>query len=174
MRIVPALVILLATVAIAGCSKKVAPPCPPQTKLIDHARVTQFRDGPGRDITDIDYKAEMQNPVGECVFPDDENKVIISLQAVFDIERGPTANNPTENVPYYVALTTRDGEIIQKQTFTARLTYPERAASMRFIDGVVDIAVPLSDTLKANMLEIKTGFQLTEDQLRYNRAQIRR
>ncbi|MEQ8709350.1 MAG: hypothetical protein RIC36_10195 [Rhodospirillales bacterium] len=161
-------------ILLAACTQRIAPPCPPQNKLIDHARITQFRDGPGRDITDIDFKAVMLDPVGQCVYPDEKDRMIISLQVVFDIERGPTATTQTEDVPYYVAIVTRDQQIIRKQSFVAQLTYPERASRMRFIDGFVDIEIPLSESLRPNMIEVKTGFQLSEEQLLYNRASIAR
>ena len=72
-------VCLIASALLAACTQRIAPPCPPQNKLIDHARITQFRDGPGRDITDIDFKAVMVDPVGQCIYPDDEDRMIISL-----------------------------------------------------------------------------------------------
>ncbi|MRG71569.1 hypothetical protein GH722_07310 [Alphaproteobacteria bacterium HT1-32] len=167
-------VCLIASALLVACTQRIAPPCPPQNKLIDHARITQFRDGPGRDITDIDFKAVMADPVGQCIYPDDEDRMIISLQVVFDIERGPTARTQTEDVPYYVAIVTKDQKIIRKESFLAQLTYPERASRMRFIDGFVDIEIPLSENLRPNMIEVKTGFQLTEEQLQYNRASIAR
>ena len=153
----------------AACAEKIVPDCPARTKLIDHAEITQFKDGPGRDITDIDFKARMHGPLGQCVFTDEGQLKTISLQVVFEIERGPTTTRPTEDVPYYVAIMTRDQEILMKQSFVASLTYPEGASQMRFIDGVVDIEMPVSDKYKPSMLEIRTGFQLTEEQLNYNR-----
>lgn len=178
MRIVPALVILLATVAIAGCSKKVAPACPTGGKLADASTITVFRDGPGRDITDIEYKAQLLDVQGGCEYIFDENRMTMWFQAIFDIEPGPTTTSETFDIPYFIAITKKGNIVIEqegfKESFVATVPVPETRASFRYRDGIVDVEMPLTDDINGRNIEIIFGFQLTEEQLRYNRAQIRR
>ena len=54
---------------VVSCADKTPPPaCPSWGMLQDQATITAFRDGPGRAITDIQFKARIVAPPGECEY----------------------------------------------------------------------------------------------------------
>lgn len=140
--------------------------------------ITAFRDGPGRDITDIQFKARIVAPPGECEYILEENRMVLSFQVVFDIEPGPTADAAQIRIPYFVAIVKKGNVLIEKpgykQIFEAVATLPERRTAFRYQDAAIEIDLPIGGDINPREIEILFGFQLTEEQLNYNRAQFRR
>lgn len=171
-----AIVILALT---AACADKTPPPaCPARVFLKDASVITAFRDGPGRDITDIDYRASFFDAGGQCEYDLEEKKLTIVSQAIFEIEPGPTSEAAQIRIPYFVAIVKKGNVLIEKQgfkeTFEAVATLPERRTTFRFQDAAIDIELPIGGDIDPREIEIMFGFQLTEEQLNYNRAQLRR
>ena len=102
----------------------------------------------------------------------------MSFQVVFDIEPGPTAETAQIKIPYFVAIVKKGQEFFNKpglkNTFTAIATLPESHAKFRYEDAIIDVSLPLNDEIRASEIEVIFGFQLTEEQLLYNRASIPR
>jgi hypothetical protein len=179
MRLFTAMAGAAALFLVASCAEKAPPPaCPGWGMLQDQATITAFRDGPGRDITDIQYKARIVAPPGECEYFLDEKRMVLSFTVVFDIEPGPTADAAQIRIPYFVAIVRKGNVLIDKpgfkENFEAIATLPENRTSFRYQDAPIDIELPIGDDLNPRDIEILFGFQLTEDQLNYNRAQLRR
>lgn len=171
-----AAVLLSLTVA---CAEKTPPPaCPGGGKLRDASTITVFRDGPGRDITDIEYRAAIFDVRGGCEYFLEENRMTMSFQAVFDIEPGPTAEAAQIRIPYFVAIVKKGNVLIEKPgfkgVFEAVATLPERRTDFRYQDAAIEIELPIGEEINPREIEILFGFQLTEEQLNYNRAQYRR
>ncbi|MBV8167866.1 MAG: hypothetical protein JO021_13815, partial [Alphaproteobacteria bacterium] len=56
--------------ALDGCRQRDdvgAPPCPRVAVLADASHMAVYRDGPGRELTDIRYEADLARISGECV-----------------------------------------------------------------------------------------------------------
>ncbi len=164
---------------VASCADKApSPACPGGGKLRDASTITAFREGPGRDITDIEYRAAIFDVRGGCEYFLDENRMTMTFQAIFDVEPGPTAEVSQIRIPYFVAIVKKGNVLIEKpgfkETFEAVVTLPERRTAFRYQDAPIEIDLPIGDEINPREIEILFGFQLTEEQLNYNRAQISR
>ena len=160
-----AIVVLALTAACAGNTPP--PACPGGGKLRDAATITVFRDGPGRDITDIEYRAAIFDVRGGCEYFLDENRMTMSFQAIFDIEPGPTAEAAQIRIPYFVAIVKKGNVLIEKpgfkETFEAVATLPERRTAFRYQDAPIEIDLPIGEDINPREIEILFGFQLTEE-----------
>ncbi len=56
----------LLLVASCGGNNEDLAACPQAKVLSEPAELTRFREGPGRDLTDVSFKASILRVVGEC------------------------------------------------------------------------------------------------------------
>src|SRR5579871_3786751 len=99
---------LLSVAAVLdGCSNKVAdpgaPPCPRVALLADAAHMAVFRNGPGRDLTDIVYEADLGRITGQCVYTRDKSRVTVEMKLPITAKRGPADRDHEAALPYFVA-----------------------------------------------------------------------
>jgi hypothetical protein len=161
-----ALAMTLTGCSILGSSKPPAP-CPKVFLIDDTSRLTAFRPGPGRDITDVDFQAEISGYTGSCTY--DRDKMSVSLNAAFDVSRGPA--NATRKVAfqYFVAVPKVYPDPAGKRVFDVGFAFEANQSRARFGDEI-EIDVPLKNPSEGPAYEIYLGFQLTAAELAYNRA----
>ncbi len=179
MRLV-AVLALAAAAAVAGpagCSwfnSDPPPPCPRAFILSDGSSVTQFKDGPGRDLTDVQYEAQIAEIKSACKFAADAkgkpNQIVgVQVNATLTALRGPALPAATVEVPFFVAVTDRQRMVLQKVTFNAKFVFEQgkrRAAVLEETESLITI----EEGRQSRDYQIVVGLQLTEDQLQYNRV----
>ncbi|MDR3519017.1 MAG: hypothetical protein P4M00_24730 [Azospirillaceae bacterium] len=140
--------------------------CPKVGFVPDATQITQFRDGPGRDLTDIVARAGLLDFRGQCDY--DDEGVTVSFNLFIGAERGP-AFKGTEpaHLPYFVAITAPDGEIVAKQEFSAAIDFKDAARGGTAES--LEQRIPLPKGKDARAYTVMAGFQLSRDQLAYNR-----
>lgn len=165
---------LLAAVALGACSSTDsvdagadALACPRVAIVRDASRVTQFQDGPGRDLTDVVSRAAIADFTGGCDYGDDG--VTVGFELALVAERGPAMQGSQGAYEYFVAVTAPDGTILNKRTFETTIDFPanvSRSGSLEELEQVI----PLPADTNARDYQILLGFQLSPDQLDYNRS----
>lgn len=153
---------------LAGCNTiKVVPPCPPVRFDKATASLTQFKPGPGRDVTDTVYQAEISGYRGRCTH--NEDSVDVDLDLDFALAGGPAAAGGKVNLYYFVALPQffpqPDGKTIIGITRDA----PANGEVQRFTESNVRITIPLKENEAGAAFDIYIGFQVDAAQLEYNR-----
>lgn len=181
-----ALLAALSACASAEQKKKVeALVCPHVS--IDRATssLTRFKDGPGRDITDIELEGEIVGFNGDCALR--KTGVDLNVMVRLAATRGPAAKDPYAEVEYFVAVTrlppaTRDADgkaipapaaerkILTKEIFKVGTQFPPGVNTVTYRDEQVDLAIPMDGDATTESFEIFVGYQLTREQLDYNRA----
>lgn len=159
-----------AALAASSCSmmeKAEPPPCPRVSILADAAKTTKFRPGPGRDLTDVVVNAEIGAFTGSCSYKDDA--VEVALQVSIDAERGPAsaAGKPVD-LAYFVAIPAYFPSPKAKAVLPVQVAFPEAANTVRFTDEEVVMTIPLNGEY-GDKYEIFLGFQMSGDELDYNR-----
>ena len=166
----PVAVVLLPLI-LASCSlfqKKEAPPCPPVYILSDASKLTKFRDGPGRDITDVEYEAEITGFTGGCKY--DAKGAIVDLQVTFNVKRGPADTDRKANFSYFVAIPFFYPSPDAKAEFETEVAFPEGTNYVKFTDEEVVMRVPVKDKELIDKYEIYLGLQQTREELDRNRT----
>lgn len=150
------------------------PPCPRVGILADAARMTVFREGPGRDITDVQSISQVSGFSGSCYYEDRQRTVMVDLRIEVTSERGAAANGPrSADLPYFVSILNKNRDIIAQQDFTLRADYPVNSARIGLFDEL-EQRIPLQAGEFGDAYEVLIGFRLTPDQLEWNRQNRRR
>lgn len=170
---------LVATL-LAGCTgndaKDVAP-CPVARVMAEPSELTRFRDGQGRDPTDILFEARFQQVSGECSYSEDGGDIDIDLNVVIDILRGRANADGAATFRYFVAIVERDEEVGPepavhgRKAFAVQVAFPETRRNIRYTD-VLGITIPRPDARSVRGYAVYVGFELTNEELAYNRRKL--
>jgi hypothetical protein len=157
--------------ALGACSQPdvFAPACPQLALLQDGADLVRF-DGPGRDITDVVMEAHLTAVPATCHWADKTHKKVeAKLQVAMSIGRGPGMKGRSVVVPYFLAISEGD-QILDKQIAAARADFPINTDRLSVITPEVSMLFPVSPEKSAAVYKITASFQLTPEELAYNRG----
>ncbi len=168
--VLPAILVLS---ILAGCSPHLVPPCPPVRVDNATATITKFKDGPGRDVTDIEYQAEILGYKGHCDYGKE------SVAVIFDVDmaltRGPAATANTAPLYYFVAVPQFFPDAAGKQIMkTVRKLPGKSGARETFTESGVRVRIPLKADQAGASFDVYVGFQPDSAQLEYNRTRTQR
>ncbi|MGB0631063.1 MAG: hypothetical protein ACPGRZ_10230 [Alphaproteobacteria bacterium] len=149
--------------------------CPAVFILQDAQNLTRFKPGPGRDITDIRFEARIFNFQGQCDYDEDDNvwEVDVELLVQISVERGPANRGRDIDFEYFVVLPDFEGKPGGKQIFPVKGKFEEGRTRLVYQDEVA-LNIPLKNPNDGGKTEIVFGFQLTPEELKFNRARQRR
>ncbi len=169
---VPALAVLVAACGIFEKKEPPPGPCPRALILADAATITQFRDGPGRDLLDVSYSGRVSRVYSDCTYEmkkDGTGVMEARVLVAIDAERGPASRNRVAPYRYFVTLSDANHEPITKNVFDLAANFPGNVTRMTLTDDSVQLKVPIGAGQSGRSFTVLVGFQLTEDQLQYNR-----
>jgi hypothetical protein len=157
-----------ALTAVSACGifgKPQLPSCPPVAIVADTAKLVKFRPGPGRDLTDVEFEAELSDFRGQCDY--DKKGANIDVTVAFTVSRGPAMQGRQAQFDYFVAIPRYRPAEAGKRIFTVAATFDTPAQR-----GVLTDEVRLQLSIKpeeAESYEIYLGLQLSPDELEFNR-----
>lgn len=158
---------------VAGCSALFGsdapqPPCPRAVVVGDAQKLTQFRPGLGRDLTDVQFEIEIVGLAPVCEY--DENGYVDADVAInMSVVRGPAAEGKPGHYEYFVAITNPNDEIIAKRVFPVDVEFPEAILRVGVTEEITQ-RIAYAPEPDASRHRIFVGFQLTRDQLDYVRS----
>lgn len=167
---------LAAAMLVAGCTlfeKKVPPPCPPVSVLAEAGSLVRYRDGPGRDLTDVLFEGAISNFVGNCLYRENNTRIAVELSIVFDLKRGPGNRDRKAAFQYFVAIPRFHPAPQGKRRFPLRVEFPGNRSRVRVTD-VIELEIPIARGQMGTDYPVYIGFQLSPDELRDNRQRHRR
>jgi hypothetical protein len=137
--------------------------CPSVNILPDAVRVTQMSNGKA------DLKAEIREPAIACSVAGGKAKSKLSFWVKSAI--APNADIAARSVPYFVAIIV-DGEVIGKEVFQLALPFAgDRKLMVK--ERIAHIDIPVAHGRTAEDYSVTIGFQLTPEQVAYNRTASR-
>jgi|TARA_B100000315_G_scaffold247724_1_gene276832 hypothetical protein len=142
------------------------PPCP-QVSIMDQAkRVTFYRPGPGRDLTDVTYEVEIRDIAFECDYDFDDigDNVELRLNILFVAQRGPAAEGGRVEMPYFSAVTDPSRRILAKKLFTVVLEFEGNAVRSQVVEELAQ-TIPFPPGADGSAYKSFIGLQLTPGQL---------
>lgn len=155
----------------AGCSgeDEDLAPCPQARVLSEPSELTRFQPGPGRDLTDVSFKAAIVRVVGECGYDADGGEIDIELTVILDVLRGPANRDGKAAFSYFVALSeyTADSgstpDILSREAFAVAVEFAETRKGLRYTD-VLEITVPRPDDRNVRNYVLFLGIELTAEE----------
>lgn len=145
------------------------PPCPRLTSVRDAAQLTRFV-GTGRDLTDVRFEAAVEEIGGSCVHRDDS--VELTMQIRFVASRGPADRDRRAEFRYFVAVATADQEIRGRETFSAAIEFPGNQVQAATVEELEPLIMLREGETGADYV-VYVGFELTPEELAFNRRQLR-
>lgn len=171
-----ALVGSLAACGLFNRTDTSGPVCPSLAVPADTGRIIRFRDGPGRDLTDVAFTATVADPAGSCIF--DKSGVNVEMKVALTAERGPAAPSgvASTELRYYVAivdLTVPDprAQILAKRVFPTRADFTASQARVGVVEEL-EQRIPLPGGGDAGRFRIVVGFDLSPEELATNRRRF--
>lgn len=165
-----ALLPLVLLASVAACSSDEGPPpgCPVTNFVDDLDRMTVFADGAVGDLTDVRFDAQFASLSAICNFEDDALVMDIAFQVI--ATRGPANKDNQAAVTYFLAIADQTGAVIAKQTFDNVLPFRGNLRRVAIKDEFEPTIPYPSDQKILNKYRVLIGFQLTTEQLAYNRS----
>ncbi len=162
--------------ALAGCSEDKADlaPCPQAKVLEDPSQLTRYRQGPGRDLTDVVFEVSFARISGECGYDEDGGEIDVELTVLIDVLRGPANGDGKAVFSYFVALSeyAADGgpapDVLSREAFTVDVEFTTVHRNLRYSD-VLDVTIPRPDNRDTRNYVFYFGFEMTPEELAENR-----
>lgn len=179
-RFVPACLGLSAILIAGGCqgvdlsalddSPNVGP-CPVAGVLYDANRVVEVK-GPERH-ENVGFTGAVEGVRGFCRYIG-VNPITMEIEIDFAFGRGPKAEGMSHSYPVFVTVTRRDKTVLAKEKFDMNITFEEGKDIVRQTETVPGIVIPrANETVSGSNFEVIVGFDLTPEQLAYNRSGTR-
>lgn len=177
------MVAALALFPLAGCgvydnvsllwSDPVVLSCPDYRVVADAAELVKFRDGPGRDLIDVDFEGAIVDVQLGCVTDVDRRTrrgtMEVEVTVSFDARRGPANRDRKARFPYFVSVVDRDRTILYREEFAITIDFPGNKTRLVFRNEPITLELPILRNRSSRDYSIFAGFKLTRGQLRFNR-----
>jgi hypothetical protein len=175
--------LIAATLVLSGCAgvrdnfREPEPnpgPCPNALALYDAHRLVQIN-GDSPIFENVGFTGEIMNVASACRYTDREASPIRMDMAVrLAIGRGPAAVGATHTYEMFVAVTRTDSAVIHRETFPITITFEPGEERVEVIEEFEDIRIPrATPTTSGSNFEVLVGFELTDEQLEFNRSGLR-
>ena len=175
------LLLAASSVFLAACaapSDLPPPSCPKATILEGTSTLTRFRDGPGRDLTDVNFTGTVTHLNGSCIYDvdDDTGAGILNMdvQVEVRVDRGPANRDRKAQFEYFVSILDINGKVMAKEVFPFGVEFYGTKMTTRGSDEPVMMAIPVTGSQGSRDFSIFVGFQLSADEIRYNRIKTHR
>lgn len=144
--------------------------CPSVRVIKDTDFLTRFKDGPGRDITDIELQANLVRAAGVCELDDDNVRVFLNIN--IEALQGTANQASTQMVELIIGIVGADGKLIAPAPMGHRklpidLTFPPNQSQIRYSE-IIRVDIPLEPDQSAGDFIIYTSFGLTKEEYKFN------
>ena len=141
--------------------------CPAAGVVTGIDTVARF-DGRGTGYVNLADRATVGGVTSDCNVDEKGATVTVSLSTVAEL--GPMAPSRTIDFPYFVAVMDTHDKVVAKRVFKNTITFKPNENRGGTQDTVTE-TIPLKNPREADRYHIVVGFQLTEEELAFNRAQ---
>ncbi|MFO1025051.1 MAG: hypothetical protein U1E70_07710 [Acetobacteraceae bacterium] len=158
-----------ALLALSGCGpgrNEFAPACPVAQLVPALADLTRFT-GNGRDLTDLVVQARIIQVRGECS-PGSNDTLNANVAISISVQRGPAMAGRDVDVPVFVAVS-RGGDVLDKQSLPVTVSFPPNVDRVALTSQPITLALPVGDGIAGPSYHVIAGFQLTPDEVEFNR-----
>jgi hypothetical protein len=165
-RLTAPLLLVAALAPLAACNRT-PPACPRASIIGEGASVTKFREGTGRDLTDVVAQAQIVDVAVECDY--DRRGVDVALQVAIAATRGPADRSRVAEFDYFVAVADPQRNILAKEVFRVQFKFAPNEQRVGTVDEI-EPRIPLKSRADGVEYQIIVGFQLTPEEIEWNRT----
>ena len=144
-------------------------PCPSALSLYDAHRVVELN-GDEVAYENVGFTGEILAVRSLCSYYG-ERPILANLELDMGFGRGPAAVGEAHTYEYFVAVTRRDVAVIEKQVFPVTVRFEPGQDRVFRTETIDAISIPRANAETSGVnFEIIVGFELTPEQLEYNRS----
>lgn|SRR5271165_1541604 len=175
-RCAAALLLVGLLTLLAGCGPakdEFAPVCPRAALLREAGDITRYRDESAsatQDIRDLVLTGRITAVSGKCRAGDSAKQLAADVTVTMQVSRGPAMQGRETDVPFFVAITSGE-QIFTKQVYAAHVVFPPNVDQVSLVSEPIPMVFPISPTKSGAAYTVLAGFQLTEQELAFNRRQ---
>lgn len=146
----------------------------PQVKMVEDLRsLSEFNDMDRAEPDKVVSTVTLASLDSTCEYDARKDIATLSLMMAFESRLGPkgrirAGDKPNFVYPYFIAVTTRQGDIVAKEVYAVAMAYDNKQTELASTETLKKL-IPL-DGKGASDYEILVGFQLSDEQLAYNRT----
>lgn len=149
-------------------------PCPQIEIVDDLSSISDFTNPKKQKKENLISRVDIASAESTCKLA--SKSAIVDLKLIFNGKLGAKgrankSDKPFFSYPFFVAVTTPSGKIMAKEIFAASLTFPPNEDTHTYYEKLRQI-IPIKNKNEARAYKILIGFQVTQDQLAYNRAHM--
>ena len=159
--------LLLAACSTRAEKQELAQSCPRAYRVQEAATLVRFKPGPGRDPTDVEFRADLGSIEIECTFYARRGYVDVEMKIQLIVAQGPGQNAQRANFEYAVGVLGPAGDYRQRQRFTADVAFAADRARGSIVDEVV-VRLPFAQDTDPGGNRIAVALVLRPDELDYN------
>ena len=146
-------------------------PCPVAATLYDTSRVVEVN-GPERH-ENVVFTGAVEGVRGYCRYVG-TNPITMEIEVDFAFGKGPRATGSSRSYPVFVTVVRRDKSVLAKEKFNIDVAWPAGKDIVRHTETIPGIVIPrANETVSGSNFEVFVGFDLTPEQLAYNRSGTR-
>ncbi len=166
-----ALAVAAAAVSLAGCggfgSTRAGLTCPPIMAAPNADTIAFFKPGGGHDPKDVLVGGKFYKIDSTCAR--EKDGVVIDAEITFYAQR-VIMETKSVTLPYFVALVDPQQHVLSEESFQLALPFPAAEYYRESAPEKITVHLPVEDQAQASAFTIVVGFQLTPDQIAFNRA----
>ncbi len=148
--------------------------CPPVSARQDLTHLVEFYNPTKPSDSTKVSEATITGVKNTCRVENDS--ILMQIDLSLTGKTGPKArvkstDKPSFAYPYFVAVTDEQGNVVSKEIFAVTLSYDSNQKELSLTESVFQ-NMPFPDSTSGQHFNVIVGFQLTNEQLAYNAAQI--
>jgi hypothetical protein len=147
---------------------KNAGPCPYVKVLYDAARYVELK-GAEEKSEAVGWTGEIQNVRSACAYKSGD-PIKLEVAVNFGFGRGPQAKGASKTYRYWVAVTARNEQVLDKQYFDVAADFKPGQDRMMVTDRLQNIVIPRANAkVSGSNFEVLVGFDVTPQMADFNR-----
>ena len=169
-RVITAVALSLAVGSCAFLDSGSPNICPSTAILDDAGELVRFASVPPKGPGDVVFSTRMKYISGVCDV--DEKTVLMELSTAMEAIRGPANTKGEISFVYFVAILAGDKTVLSRTKFPMIARFQGRETKLDFADAItVTIPRKAGDLPKDYIVYL--GFEMTPDELAFNRKKMR-
>jgi len=140
--------------------------------LADTATVTVMRPGTTPDLANELYTVRLTDAESDCTLNQRSGLIRASLDLTFVATRAPTREAATYAVPFFV-LAHENAKLYSKRIYQLKFTFAPGASTATIKQSPDDTQFQLEAGKMPWNYQLLSGFQLTPEQIEYNKQKAR-
>ena len=151
-------------------------PCPNYHILADASVRIKFQPGLGRDLTDVDHSANIENARISCKSNIDHKTLSgtmdIDVEMFLTAEKGPVNQRRLAEIPYFISITNLQKKILYRESFNIGIKFPRNKTRISIVTKPITLELPIKKKGSGKDYLIYLGLELTADELEFSRERV--